>query len=223
HNPTIFPSVQVTTPSTSPSTTAPAAPVFPASAFYPFTSAAQEQSWEAQSGPAAQPWITDPVAEAKNFIKSYVLADGIDQVMGSHLGKRSATVTLGRTITDAGSNRPVKVTTVKLQRYGKAWLVLGAVDPGGMLKMSSPMSGAHVTSPVDVSGPGFGTDEAVRVDVATIGTRFDAVEGQASFGAGTPTWSTSVAFTPPADPRGAVIVTDDSAIDSGLARIVVTG
>src|SRR4051794_12721922 len=93
--PSLPPTTPPATPTTSTTPTAPVAPAFPASAFYPFTSAAQEQSWEAQRGPVAQPWIVDPVAEAKNFVKSYVLADGIDQVMGSHLGKRTATVTLG--------------------------------------------------------------------------------------------------------------------------------
>src|SRR3954447_1164231 len=224
HNPTVIPSTPTAaSPSPTPSKTPPVAPVFPAAAFYPFTSAAQEQSWEAQRGQIAQPWIVDPVAEAKNFVKNYMLADGVDQLMGSHLGKRTATVTLGRTISDAGSNRPVKVTTVKLQRFGKAWLVIGAVDPGGMLKVSSPASGAHVTSPVTVSGPGYGVDEAVSVDVATIGTHLDAATGHASFGAGSPTWSTSVAFAPPADARGAVIVIDGGAVDSGPARIVVNG
>jgi len=221
--PSLPPSTPPVTPTTSTTPTAPVAPVFPASAFYPFTSAAQEQSWEAQRGQIAQPWIVDPVASAKNFVKSYVLADGVDQVMGSHLGKRTATVTLGRTMTDGGSNRQVKVTTVNLQRFGKAWLVTGAVDPTALLQIASPARSAHVTSPVTVSGPGFGVDEAVSVDVAAIGTRLSASSGHVSFGGGVPTWSTTVAFAPPADARGAVIVTQGSAADSGLARIVVTG
>src|SRR5436305_5203280 len=67
HNPTVLPSTPATAPSPTTSKAPPVAPVFPATAFYPFTSAAQEQSWEAQNGPVAQPWIVDPVAEAKNF------------------------------------------------------------------------------------------------------------------------------------------------------------
>src|SRR4051794_21989431 len=83
------------TPTTSTSPTAPAGPVFPATAFYPFTSAAQEHSWEAQRGYVAQPWVLDPVAAAKNFLKSYVLADGVDKVTATHVGKSAASVTLG--------------------------------------------------------------------------------------------------------------------------------
>lgn len=224
HNPTPLPSTPVASTSTTPSKSPVAAgPVFPAMAFYPFTSEAQEKSWEAQRGYLAQPWVTDPVAEAKNFISSYVLADGVATTMGTHIGSRTATVTLGRYISDAGSKHPVKVTTVQLQRFGKAWLVTGATDPNGNLKVSSPTAGAHVTSPLTVSGPAYGVDEAIRVDVATIGTRFSAASGRASFGNGSAPWSTSVAFAPPADPRGAIVVTEDSAADGGPARIVVNG
>jgi len=223
-NPTVVPSTPLSSPSpTQSSAPPPTGPVFPATAFYPFTSAAQEQSWEAQRGYVAQTWVIDPVAAAKNFIKSYVLADGVDTTMGTHIGKRTATVTLGRNISDAGSKHPVKVTTVQLQRFGKAWLVTGAADPNGNLKVSSPAAGAHVTSPLTVSGPSYGVDEAIQVDVATIGTRFAAASGRASFGNGSAPWSTSVAFAPPADPRGAVVVTEDSAADGGPARIVVNG
>ena len=222
--PTPLPSTPATTPSTSTSPTIAPAPEFPASAFYPFTSAAAEVSWEAQKGAAAQPWITDPVAEAKDFIAKFVLADGVTQVTGKQVGSKTASVTLGRTLTDASSQRQISVTTVHLQRYGKAWLVLGATDAGGYLTVTSPASGERVTSPVTVSGPGFGNDEAVQVDVRAIGAPFlTASSGHAQFGNGVPTWSTAVAFSPPADPRGAVVVVEGSSADSGPARIAVTG
>src|SRR5205823_5404249 len=48
----------IATASVSPTST-PVSPAFPSSAFYPFTSAAAELSWEAQKGAVAQPWITD--------------------------------------------------------------------------------------------------------------------------------------------------------------------
>src|SRR3954447_16468239 len=223
-NPTVFPSTPTATVSTTPTTTPPAAgPVFPAKAFYPFTTEAQEKSWEAQRGFVAQPWFIDPVAEAKTFVKSYVLADGVATTMGTHIAGRTATVTLGRYISDGTTKHPVKVTTVQLQRFGKAWLVTGAADPNGNLKVSSPTPAAHVTSPLTVTGPSYGVDEAIRVDVATIGTRFSAASGRASFGTGSSPWSTSVAFAPPADPRGAIVVTEASAADGGPARIVANG
>src|SRR5947209_14447993 len=218
--PTVIPSTPTASTSVTPSKTPVAGLGFPANAFYPFTSEAQEKSWEGQRGYVAQPWVTDPVAEAKRFIKSYVLADGVATTMGTHISSRTATVTLGRTISDGGSTHPVKVTTVQLQRFGKAWLVTGAADPNGNLKVSSPAAAAHVTSPLTVTGPSYGVDEAIHVDVATIGNRFSAASGQASFGNGSAPWSASVAFAPPADPRGAIVVTEDSAADGGPAPIV---
>lgn len=225
--PTIAPSTPQTSPfpTATPSKTppAPAGPAFPSTAFYPFTSAAQEQSWEAQRGDVAQPWVLDPVASAKNFVTSYVVVNDVTTLVGKHVAGRTASVTLGRTIADASSTRPFKVTTVQLQRFGKAWLVVGAVDPTGYLKISSPSGGKHVASPLTVTGSAFGVDEAVRVDVATIGTRFVSTSGRAQFGNGTKTWSTSVSFASPADPRGSVVVTEDSMADGGTSRIVVTG
>src|SRR3954469_3773507 len=223
--PTAIASTPDVTPSATQSSTPPppAGPVFPATAFYPFTSAAQEQSWEAQRGYVAQPWVLDPVASAKKFVQQYVQATDVKTVLSQHVAGKNAAITLGRSIADASSLRPVKVTTVQLQRFGKAWLVVAAVDPTGYLKISSPSGGARVTSPATVTGSAFGVEEVVRVDVATIGTRFSTSPGRAQFGNGTKSWSTSVAFAQPADPRGAVVVTENSLADSGTSRIVVKG
>src|SRR5437764_10839775 len=128
--PTVVPSTPQTSPfptATTSNTPPPAGPVFPATAFYPFTSAAQEQSWEAQRGYVAQPWVLDPIASAKNFVKSYVVVNDVTTLMGKHVAGRTASVTLGRSIADASSLRPVKVTTVQLERFGKAWLVIGSI------------------------------------------------------------------------------------------------
>lgn len=218
------PSTLPTTPTASVSPTISAAPTFPASAFYPFTSAAAEVSWEAQKGFAAQPWITDPVAEAKDFMAKFVLETDVNTVMSKRVGSKTASVTLGRIATDGSSQRHVSVSTVHMQRFGKAWLVLGASDAGGYLKLASPASGARVSSPVTVAGPGFGADEAVQVDVRAIGAPFlTAARGHASFGNGVTAWSSTVAFTPPADSRGAVVVVEDSAAGDGPARIAVVG
>ena len=223
-NPSPIPSSPLASPTASASPTVPAAPAFPATAFYPFTSAAAERSWETQKGPATQAWITDPVAEAKQFIAKFVLADGVSKVTDQHVGAKTASVTLGRTMTDGGAQRDVSVTTVQLQRFGKAWLVLGARDAGGYLQLSSPASGDHITSPVTVAGPGFGADEAVQVDVRAIGApRLASSPGHASFGNGITAWSSTVAFSPPADPRGAVVVVENSAADGGPSRITAVG
>src|SRR4051812_26921164 len=226
NNPTPIASTPAVTPTATQSSTTPpppAGPVFPATAFYPFTSAAQEQSWEAQSGYVAQPWVLDPVAAAKKFVQQYVQATDVKTVLSQHVVGKNAAISLGRSIADASSLRPIKVTTVQLQRFGKAWLVVAALDPSGYLKISSPSGGARVASPVTVTGSSFGVEEAVRVDVATIGTRFSSSPGRAMFGNGTKSWSTTVAFAQPADPRGAVVVTENSLADSGTSRIVVKG
>ena len=165
----------------------------------------------------------DPVASAKKFVQQYVQATDVKTVLSQQVAGKNAAITLGRSIADASSLRPVKVTTVQLQRFGKAWLVVAAVDPTGYLKISSPSGGARVTSPATVTGSAFGVEEVVRVDVATIGTRFSTSPGRAQFGNGTKSWSTSVAFAQPADPRGAVVVTENSLADSGTSRIVVKG
>src|SRR3954447_444399 len=224
--PTVVPSTPQTSPfptATTSTTPPPAGPVFPATAFYPFTSAAQEKSWEAQRAYVAQPWVLEPVAAAKKFVQQYVQATDVKTVLSQHVAGKNAAITLGRSIADASSLRPIKVTTVQLQRFGKAWLVVAALDPTGYLKISSPSGGARVASPVTVTGSSFGVEEAVRVDVATIGTRFSTSPGRAQFGNGTKSWSTSVAFAQPADPRGAVVVTENSLADRGRSRIVVKG
>ena len=221
--PTASPTLSAS-PTSSPTPTTSAAPGFPGTAFYPFTSAAAEVSWEAQKGPSAQPWITDPVAEAKEFIAKFVLADGVTDVIDKHVGARTASVTLGRTLADGSSQRTVGVTTVQLQRFGKAWLVLGARDATGYLKVASPAAGDSITSPVTVSGPGFGADEAVDVDVRAIGAPFlTATRGHSQFGNGVPNWSTTVSFGPAADVRGAVVAIENSAADGGASRITVVG
>lgn len=215
-------------PTPSPSESAPLAAPFPAAAFYPFTSAAAESSWEAQGGPVAQPWIVEPVALAKKFVAGFGGATDVTTVVRSHRSGSSATVTLGRNLTDGSQSRSVPVTVVRLQRYGRAWLVLGADDPAKFLRVSSPAAAASVTSPVKVSGPAYGVDESVQVDVRTIGELIlgqqslpDAT-GHVSFGNGSPPWSATLSFTTPGDARGAIVLTSFSAADGGTGKLVVS-
>jgi hypothetical protein len=217
-----------TTPTPQASASTPSVPVvtratFPSSAFYPFTSEAAEQQWVAQDGPSKQPWITDPALEAKMFVAAFVQQPGVDQVVSTHLSGRTATVTLGRTFHDANSTRTVKVTTVQLAHFDKAWLVVGASDANGKLKLTDPKPGQTLTSPAVVSGPGYGVDESVQVDVRTIsGIARTGNMQPVGFGNGTPQWSTTVPFAA-ADPRGAVVVVELSPADGGPARITAVG
>ncbi len=218
--PTPTPDASVPTPS-APSVVK---PTFPSSAFYPFTSEAAEKQWVAQDGPSKQPWILDPTLEAKMFVASFVQQAGVDEVFGSaHIVGRTATVTLGRTLHDGNRAIPVKVTTVSLTKFDQAWLVVGATDAGGQLKLTSPRSGQALTSPAFVAGPGYGNDESVQVDVRTIsGVARTGDIQPVAFGNGVPQWSTTVPFSA-ADPRGAVVAVELSMADGGPARITAVG
>ena len=218
--------VPTPTPDTSAST--PSAPVvskptFPSSAFYPFTSEAAEQQWVAQDGPSKQPWVKDPALVAKTFVAAFVQQPSVDQVVSTHLSGRTAAVTLGRLFADGSNTRKVPVTTVQLARFDQAWLVVGASDADGRLKLTDPKPGQTLTSPAIVSGPGYGVDENVRVDIRTVsGIARTGTLPTVGFGNGVPQWSTSVPFSS-ADPRGAVVVVELSAADGGPSRITAVG
>jgi hypothetical protein len=213
-----------TSPTPTPTETQATAPAYPDSAFYPFSSAAQEQSWEAQGGPSAQAWMTDAVATAKHFVSDFVLEPDVTTVMAKQKSSSAASVTLGRTMHDGNAARPLKVTTVRLERYGKAWLVVGADDPNGYLTTTSPASGSTISDPVTVSGPAFGVEESVQVDIRAVGAPFlTAKHSQVMFGNGSAPWSTTVSYAAPGDPRGAVVLTEASMADGGPQRIVATG
>ena len=216
------------TPTPDASVSTPAAPVvskptFPASAFYPFTSAAAEQQWVAQDGPSKQPWVVDPKLLAKLFVSSFVQQSGVDEVFASTIHSKTATVTLGRTLHDGNRAIPVKVTTVSLAKFDQAWLVVGAADVDGQLKLTNPKPGQTLTSPAFVAGPGYGVDESVQVDIRTVsGIARTGNRPTVAFGNGVPQWSTTVPFSA-ADPRGAVVVVELSPADGGPGRITAVG
>jgi hypothetical protein len=113
------------------------------------------------------------------------------------------------------------VTTVQLVKFGNAWIVVGADDPNSFLTIASPAPGALANSPLTVTGPGFGADEAAQVDVRDATTPASYGVGHTgSFGAGTPTWSASVSFSQPTGPDGVLVALEPSAVDGGPQRIV---
>jgi len=212
-----------TTPSPTPTATKPVLPAFPTAAFYPFTSAAAERSWE-NGDTSHSTWMLKPTTVAQLFVADFVQQPSVAMVVDSSTKGAAATVTLGRTLSDGSGQHVVPVTTVHLVRYGKAWLVTGAVDPNGDLRITSPANGSTISSPVTVTGPQYGVDESVAVDVRSLSGR-DTIGGtkHASFGNGTPPWSLSVGFDVPQDQRGAVVAITDSAADGGPARITANG
>jgi hypothetical protein len=218
-SPTPTPDASTPTPSAPPVSR----PTFPATAFYPFTSDAAEKQWVAQDGPSKQPWVLDPTLEAKTFVASFAGVSGLDQVFTPHVSASRATVTLGRTMHDGGRAIPVKVTTVSLVRYDKAWLVVGASDPNSNLTLTNPKPGQTLTSPAVIAGPGYGVDEQVQIDVRTLsGVARTGAKPAVAFGNGVPQWSTSVSFSA-ADSRGAVLVLEPSAADGGPGRLTAVG
>jgi hypothetical protein len=209
------------TPSATTAVPVPAA-AFPRLALYPFTTAAAAKSWQrGYSTGGHMSWVADAKQVAQGWIANYVQQPGVDQLLGATYtptGDR-AVVTLGRTMT-AESHSTVPVTKVHLVRYGDAWIVTGATDAGGYLKISAPMAGATVTSPVTVSGPAFGSDEAAQIEVrgATHPTVYGS--GHASWGGGVP-WSANVSFATPSESVGMVTVVEASMADGGPSRIAV--
>lgn len=201
------------------------AAAFPTGAFYPFASAAAESAWESSGGPAKDAWMLDPTSAARRFLADFVQQPSVTQVVGTQATGADATaVTLGRNLSDGSGQRVVPVTTVHLVRFGKAWLVTRAADPGGYLRITSPATGSTIASPVTVSGPSYGVDETVAVDVRSLAGRDSTgPTAHASFGNGSPPWTVTLAFDVPQDARGAVVAVSTSAADGGPARIVANG
>lgn len=213
--PTPAPSVSATT----------AAPAFPARGIFPFVTRAQEQSWEAGGGAnGPQPWVASPVQCALRFVTDMLGQPTVSAVTETALSAdgRAATVTLGRSMKADAGPRVVGVTRVRLARFSAAWEVLGADDAGTAMTVTSPAPAGNVDSPLVVTGPGFGVDEAVTVELRSVHARGPIGKpAHASFGQGTPTWSATLSFAAPSDAAGAIVVTDVSAADGGPGRIVV--
>ncbi len=188
---------------------------FPEQAFFPFSNAAEEASWEQQSAGGHSPWISDPGAVSESWVDNYLkFGAGVGAGTVSITGT-SADVTMQRAI--AGSEHPVAI--VHLVKFHHAWLVTGASSAQGDLVISSPAPGATGNSPLTVSGPGFGVDERANVEVRDAET--PALLGQAKtgmFGGGTSQWSASVSFTPSDEGFGVVVVSIASPADGGLGE-----
>ena len=193
---------------------------FPQLAIFPFTSAAEAQTWQASYAEGHQPWIADPRGVAEAWVQNYLEVPAIDTFISKELNLDTAEVTLGRTMTGEGG-RLVPVTVVHLVKYGDAWLVTGADDPAAApykLKISAPAPGEEISSPVTVSGPGFGVDEAADVQVRDAATPTKLGNNFASWG-DQPEWSTTVEFGAAPNPVGVVMALETSQADGGPQRL----
>jgi hypothetical protein len=203
-------------PSPSP-TPPPAAQAFPKRGIFPFVSAKDERAWEQQAAASSADWHGDPQQVATNWM-SNVLQVGSLHVTREVSRPTKVDVVLGRDQADASSTRSIDVTTVHLVKYGKAWIVTGASDGRGQLRIGAPAAGSKLASPVTVSGPGYGVDEAAHVmvrDATTPATYGDGRTG--SFGV--QGWSANVSFSAPTSPIGVILVVETSSADTLPSRV----
>jgi hypothetical protein len=216
---------QSTSPTPAATTAAPnSAAAFPRLALYPFTTKSAAQTWQqGYSNGGHMSWVADAKQVAQGWVANEVQQPGVDQMLGATYtpaGDR-AVVTLGRTMTAEG-NRTVPVTQVHLVRYGDAWLVTGATDPGAIVNLTAPLPGARISSPVTVSGRVTqGVEELAHIEIRAAGTPAVYGAGQASWGGGSPPWTTTVQFSTPDQPVGMVVAFERSMADGGPSRIAV--
>ena len=162
----------------------------------------------------AQPWIVDPVAEAKNFVKNYVLVDGVDQLDGftsrqAHGDGHPGTHDHRRRFEPAGEGDNRASCS-------------GSARPGWCTAPSIPRRHAQGRVACErrachLSGDGHaalasGSTRPSGVDVRHHRHPSRRTSGHAG-SARNATWSATVAFAPPADPRGAVVVDRRGAVD----------
>jgi len=128
-------------------------------------------------------------------------------------------VTLGRVLQGEGNNL-FAVTSVHLTPYEKSWIVTGATDPNSYMSISSPAPGSTIITPVTVTGPGFGQDEGIQLDIrdATSDTSYGSTHF--TTGNGIEQWSEGISFNRPSTPIGVLVAVDSSNADGGPARIV---
>ena len=209
--------------SSEPSQTASTEPIantpFPALGIFPFTSATAEQGWQQDYNNGGTTWEADPTQVATRWVQDYLDQPSVDRVISTADDNGDKLVTLGRVLQGEGNNL-FPVTVVRLSPYDKAWIVTGASDPNSYMSISTPAPGSTIITPVTVTGPGFGVDEVVQLDVrdATSDTSYGTAH--LTVGNGIKQWSQAVNFNRPSSPIGALVAVDTSNADGGPARIV---
>src|SRR5205807_4487862 len=133
---------------------------FPAQAIFPFTTPDAEQGWEQDYATGGTQWEADPTQVAQHWVQNFLDQPDVDRVISTTDDGTGKLVTLGRVLQAEGQNL-FPVTAVHLSKYGSAWIVTGASDPNSYLSLNTPTPGGQIVTPVAVTGPGFGVDEAV--------------------------------------------------------------
>lgn len=172
-------------------------------ALWPFTTAAQVRTWQAEyRAGGRQPWHLDVARTALGFARDHLRYSEIDRVTTQAVNGADARVGVGWK--DEGG-RPHTVGVLHLIRFGTGadapWVVVGTDDTS--LTLTAPRYGGTVTSPLRAGGVITGVDESLHVIVVgpAASTPLGEVTGIPAGGERTP-WTADVAFTAP---RGAVL------------------
>jgi hypothetical protein len=191
---------------------------FPAQAIFPFTTADAEQGWEQDYASGGTQWEADPTQVAQHWVQDFLDQPDVDRVISTTDDGTGKLVTLGRVLQAEGQNL-FPVTAVHLSKYGSAWIVTGASDPNSYLSFNTPTPGDEIVTPVAITGPGFGVDEAVQLDVRDATSTTSYGTATVSFGNGTGIWRQSINFNLPTSPVGVLVAVDHSPADGGPNRI----
>ena len=101
------------------------------------------------------------------MVQDFLDQPSVDRVVSESEENGDKLLTLGR-LMQAETHAVVSVTTVRLMHYGESWIVVGATDPQSLLSFASPSPGATIETPLTVTGPAFGVDEAAKIDVSML-------------------------------------------------------
>jgi len=157
-----------TAPSPSPSSTgaAVAAP-FRFQPLWPFTSPAEAVAWQRSSSGGNQPWRLDPGFTAVAFAQDYLGFAEIDTETSRLVRGDEAWIGVGT----AGPDGTSTAAVLHLARIGagadRPWEVVGSRDTD--LTLTTPRYGSLVRSPIVAGGVITGVDEALHVQVRTVG------------------------------------------------------
>jgi hypothetical protein len=216
------------TPSTAPSATRTGQPTVPAFRFlplWPFGSAQEAASWQAQDGAGGhQPWRLDAAATALSFTTGYLGFTNIDRTVGASYSGDQAWVKVGYR---SESGRDIAAAEVHLARIGvgttnRPWEVVGTRD--STLSLTTPRYGSTVTSPVTMGGRITGVDESLRLQVRSLGTSgvLGEVNGVPAGGEDAP-WSGRVAFSASAGTVLTLVVSTGGHAGPGIERFAIMG
>lgn len=212
-------------PASGPTTTTAVAPAPDAAGalpgIWPFWSQGQVDDWD--GGDAR---FTDPVATADAFAREYLgMLDPVvgEAMVGEAMGDGSATTQVevrprgedGQPVPDGGPSTVVTLRSLRSAPQAQVWTVTGASSPN--IAVDRPMALATIASPVTVSGQATGYEATVvaevRQDGMVAGSSLGRTVGTAgNFGQLGPL-AIEVAFAPPTEPAGAVVVTTDTGLD----------